>query len=81
MFKIQTTGLSLGPNSGLAAYHGFELIVQSSCWTHGGDYISPLATGFVAVHADVKRSEMWPKLSRRKATEALSVVSISLDYI
>ena len=52
MFKIQATGPSLGPNSGLVAYHGSELIVQSTCWTHGGDYISVLATGFGAVLKD-----------------------------
>ena len=52
MFKIQATGPSLGSNSGLVTYHGSELIVQSSCWTHGGDYISALAAGFGAVLRD-----------------------------
>ena len=33
------------------------------------------------LHTDAKRSEMWPKLNRGKTTEALTVVSISLDYV
>ena len=33
------------------------------------------------MHTDVKRPEMWTKLNRVKATEAMSVVLMSLDYV
>ena len=50
---------------------------------------SPAATGHSALlvrghhcmYTDVKQSEMWPNLNRGKTTEAMSVVSISLDYV
>ena len=46
MFKIQATGLA-GPKFRTGAYHGSEPILQSSCWSHGGDYISVLVAGFM----------------------------------
>ena len=47
--EIQANGPSLGPNSGFEAFHGSKLILQSSYWSHGGDHISALVTGFGAV--------------------------------
>ena len=48
MFKIQANGASQGPDSGLMAFDVSELILHSSCWSHGGDHISVLAAGLGA---------------------------------
>ena len=52
MFKIPANGASLGPNSGLVAFDGCELLLQSSCWNHGAHHVSQLAAWFGAVLTD-----------------------------
>ena len=37
--------------------------------------------GVARVHTDLIRPEMWPKLNAEKTTEAMPVVSISLNYV
>ena len=50
--KIQENSPSVGPNSGLVAFDVSELILQSSCWSHGSDHISVLAARFGALLTD-----------------------------
>ena len=45
-------GPSLGTNSALVAFDGSGMILQSSCWSHGGDHISVSAAGFGAILTD-----------------------------
>ena len=42
----------LGPNPGPVAVVGSELVLLRSCWSHGGDRIKVLASGFCAVLTD-----------------------------
>ena len=56
-FKIHSNGPSLGPNSGLKAFDGSELIVQSSSGVMEAITISVLAAGFGAVLTD---GGHWP---------------------